>query len=224
MLDQQIKSRLQKLNSKKREKQADRDRFRKLTNDELQGRRDKLRKFDNDVSSLRQIQTEIDAYEESNKEEDFARINEKISSLAQRLEAKNTELLSIKPKLRAINEKINDQESQKKLIENNIKLIDMQEDIAKLEEDVAQLTADASKVKGHDTYEKALSDLQKELDKLNQSRSHHEGRRAGFVEQIRSLKVSDKQKLRATFSFLHSNMTVVSCITAQAQNGRIQGY
>lgn len=196
-----MKSQLQTLNSKKREKQSDRDRFRKLTNDELQGRRDKLRKFDNDVSSLRQIQTEIDAYEESNKEEDLQRINEKIASLAQRLEAKNKELVSIKPKLNAINETINDQESQKKLIENNIKLIGMQEDIAQLKEDVAQLTADASKVKGHDTYEKALTDLQEELDELKQQRSHHEGRRTGFCEQIKSLKVSAKQKLHVMPSF-----------------------
>jgi len=176
------------LKQKKRAKEADRDRFRNSMNEEVQRLSDNLRKFESDVSSLRHLQVKIDAYINSSKEEDLERINEKIATLAERLATKSKELERMKPEAQKINKQISDQESQKKLIDDNLKLIKYKETIAKLEEHVAQLNADVTKVEGHDTYVQALEDLQKELGELNQKRSHHEGRRHGFVEQIHALK------------------------------------
>lgn len=158
-------------------------------NDELQSQSDNLRKFESEVNSLRQIQAEIDAYIESSKEEEFDRINAKLSTLSRKLEAKKTEREQIMPKLRSINKEIGDQETHKKLIEDNLKLIGYKDAIAKLEDEINQMLADVEKVDGFDTFEQALEDCQKKLGELNQKRSHHEGRRGAFAEQIRTLKV-----------------------------------
>jgi chromosome segregation ATPase len=181
--------------------------------DELEAQGDKLRKFESEVSALRQLQREIDAYLGSSKEDDLARINEKIASLQRRLQSKNDELAKIKPELSNIAKAIGDQEAHKKLIEDNLKLIGYKEDIAKLEEDIAQMDADVKKVKGYDTFAKALEDCQKQLGELSQRRSHHEGRRGAFLEQIRTLKVSGRRakpcRVNAHSSF---SLNPLSCV------------
>ena len=186
-MTRQIKSKLLKLKQTMRTKEGDRKRFRKSSEDELETMTSKLRKFESDVSSLRQIQSEIDTYLDSNKEENLNRINDKISSLSHRSDAKNKEIDKIKPELQKLSKRIEDQASQEKLIKENLKMIDMKDRISKLEAAVSEAKAEVRKVEGFDKYERALRDCQKKLQEFSNKQAHAEGRRGGMRDQIFSL-------------------------------------
>ena len=144
--------------------------------------------------------TEVESYANSNKEQELDRINEKLSSLEQRMNLKKEELAVIAPELKAITKKIDDQELQKKVIKGNLELTQTRGNIEELEKAIGQMEKDMRAVEGYDTYAQNLESGQAKLSKLHEMRAHHEGRRGGLIEQIRSLKVSTARDAIQTFS------------------------
>lgn len=207
----QLKDRERDLKAKERSKKGERDRFRNSMNDELQNQGDTLRKFEAEVSSMKQIQMDIDKYISSNKEEDFERITAKINSLRSKLEAKRVELGKIEPALDEITKELGDQETHKKLIEDNLKLLTFKDTITKLKEEVEQVRAEMEKVEGYDTYADAISKNEKRKEALQNQKSHEEGRKGAFVEQIRLLRVSNFTEEWVECTALLLLLTNVSC-------------
>lgn len=219
----QIKSKLTKLKQTMRTKEGDRKRFRKSSEDELETMTSKLRKFESDVSSLRQIQSEIDAYLDSNKEENLNRINDKISSLSHRSDSKNKEIDKIKPELQKLSKRIEDQASQEKLIKENLKMIEMKDRISKLEAAVFDAKTEVEKVEGFDKYERALRNCQKELQEHSNKQARTEGRRGGLVDQVRSLKKKLKGEDYKNIDERH-RVTVIKYETTQIAVSDLDKY
>jgi chromosome segregation ATPase len=178
------------LKQKIRAKEGDRNRFRQSSKDEERRLSEHLHKFQSDINALRQMTTEVDSYANSDKEQELARINEMLSTLEQRMNQKRAELAVISPELKEIAKKIDDQELQKKLIKENLALIEIRGRIEDLQQDIGRMDEEMKAVEGFDTYVQNLETGQVRLSKLHESRAHHEGRRGGIIDQIRSLKVS----------------------------------
>lgn len=133
---------------------------------------------------------EIDSDVSSNNEEELGRIQQKLLTLDESMKQKKAESAMILPELNAINKKVEDQVSHKKMIEGNLKVIEIRGKIEVLRKDIAQMEKDRNAVEGYDTYVQNAENVQARLSKLHERRAYHEGRRGGIIDQMRSLKVS----------------------------------
>lgn len=146
-------------------------------------------KFDYDVSALREMTKQIDAYVESAKSGDLDEIEKKISSLEQRKKSKEANLAEIEPELDQVKRAIADQERHRKLIQENLELLGAEDRIKELKRSISSLEEDMAQVEGSDTCVANLQSCQERLATLVEKKANLNGRRSGYVDQVRTLQV-----------------------------------
>ena len=103
---------------------------------------------------------------------------------------KRTQIQELEPELESLTRSISDQERHRKIIRENVSLIEARHRIEKLRKEIDFVQKKKQKIHGHDTAAQELNEATAQISALLETKARKEGSRGGFVEEIRSLKVS----------------------------------
>ena len=150
-----------------------------------------LNRFNNDISALLTLNSDIN--QSAHRFVDNSSLNalfERIDNVRDNMTAKRSQLQELEPELENLTRSIGDQERHRQSIKENISLIEARLRIEELKKDIDLLQKEKQKVHGHETAAQELDEATAQLRELHDKKARKEGRRSGFVEEIRSLKVS----------------------------------
>jgi chromosome segregation ATPase len=193
-LESQIKDQLRPFKQKIEKKSKEKGNLREQTTAEDTRKSEVLSDFNSQVRELRDISEKIDKYEKSDKPDALERLNEKTAALKSRLQEKNAELAKLKPELDKVTRIIEDQERQKKIILSNIDLISAGTRVQEIKKQIEALKGELSQIAGQETCNEEYAKAHRKKSELEANKQRHHGRRTGFVETIRGLKVSLKSR------------------------------
>lgn len=185
----QIKDKLLALSPKIRAKETDRKRQREHAKSEEERHSALLSKFRSDVGAFESLTKQIESFAKNKDKEGVAAIEEQIVKLRetiQETEARTKKLAQLLDKLKQEGQ---DQQRRKKLIEENISLFQGQQRIAEIEKDLKEHQEELEAVEGHDTCQELYDEATAKKRHLEARKARLEGRRGGFIDQIRGLKV-----------------------------------
>jgi chromosome segregation ATPase len=188
--EKELHDSLLKLKPSIKKKEGEKQKHRELAKEEEENLNRMLNKFNNEVSSLKALNSEIDLsakrfVDNRNIEE----LDENINKLRVRVAEKRSQIEMLEPELENLTRRIGDQERHRKLIQENISLIEASHRIDDLSKDIERLKKEKEKILGHATAALELDEATAIIVDLRDKRARKEGRRSGFAEQIRSLKV-----------------------------------
>jgi DNA repair exonuclease SbcCD ATPase subunit len=173
-----------------KKKDGEKQKHRELAKEEEENLNRMLNKFNNEVSSLTALNSEIDLNAKrfiDNR--DIEELDEHINKLRLRVAEKRSQIEMLEPELENLARRIGDQERHRKLIQESISLIEARHSIDSHRRDIERLHKEKEKILGQAEapleWEKATA----LIADLRDTRARKEGRRSGFAEQIRSLKV-----------------------------------
>ena len=119
----QLSEQIAPLNQRIEAKESQKNRARKLAEEEEKRITSTLSEFNNDVSSLQNIVDAIDEYVKSNSGDEVQRLESKKEDLVKMHASKNKEIETMMPDLNRLTKIVDDQEQQRKNLEDNIKVI-----------------------------------------------------------------------------------------------------
>lgn len=185
----QLQEQIPPLSQKIRVKESEKQKMRALASEEEQSLIDNTNKFNGDFKHLRDLTAKINSYLQSNKPQQLDRITAKVDKLSDEMNAKKQSLQDLQPELQRISKAVDDQQTHKKLLQQNIEVIEGRKRIKELQQEIERLEEDRMNIKGHDTASAKYSAAQQIKEKNLAAYARIEGRWGEIVEQIRSLKV-----------------------------------
>lgn len=186
---EQLSEQIAPLNHRVDMKEKEKIRMRNLAEEEEKSITDTLNSFNGGVRSLREIVHSIDEYNIASNSGDAAdRFEKESEELAKKANEKANEYASLKPSLERLTKMVDDQELQKKNLEENIELFQSKQHTAVLNEDIRGLTEKISSVEGRATSDKDMQRLLKRQLELTAEKARYEGRRGEIIESIHGLK------------------------------------
>jgi DNA repair protein RAD50 len=188
MLSPQLSEQIAPLNQRIEMKEKEKVRMRNLAEEEEKSITDTLNSFLNAVGSLREIVNSIDEYNASNSADAADRYERESEELAVKAKEKADEYASLKPSLDRLTKLVDDQERQKKNLEENIELTQSLQLTAALNRDILALNDKISRVEGRETSEEDMHRLRKQRLELTTEKARCEGRRGEIVQSIQALK------------------------------------
>lgn len=214
--EQQLSDQITPLKQKVRTKEKEKERMRNEATAEETRLSDILNKFVGEMNEIRRLNAQINEYTASDKPGELDKLKEQLEALADRSKEKMQAFKDLQPELDRITKNIEDQSRQKKIIEANIELIDASKRVGDLEKTIAALKEDIVQVEGQDTCEEEQRAAQRRKDELLSNKARHEGRRLGYVDQIRTLKRKLKSPEYAGIDERHRETQIKFTTTEEA--------
>lgn len=169
-------------------KENQKARAQKLMEEEEERITETLSSFFASVQELKKIVSSIDEYENSNKGNGVSQLEEENHRLAEQAMEKRREHDNMKPELDRLTKMVDDQERERKNLEENINLMNSMDKIKVLEKEIAILHKELSRVEGSETIYDDIHQLTDRKNQLFADQARLEGRRGEIIENIRSLK------------------------------------
>ena len=163
--------------------------MRKLGQEEKDQKLKQQNSFLADVSKLKEITGQIDAYTESNNAQDLEQISNEANSIMEQMEKRQVEVDTMKPELDKLSKAVEDQEQHKKNLKDNMEIIQSSKHMDTLEKEIERLEASKSDIVGHETCQEEYDKLVEERRVLDSKKARLEGRRGEVIESIRGFKV-----------------------------------
>lgn len=157
--------------------------------DEEQDLQTKLNSFKNEVSDLRRISKEIEAYEMSDGPRELERFSDTLKKIEKRIEDRKRDLLNIEPSLEQVRKAVDDQERHKKHLKENIEILQAGDRIEELEKQIEKLQAKRKSIDNSEEVESEFQSVAAEIERLKEQKAQREGQFSTHGEQIRALKV-----------------------------------
>ena len=184
----QLSEQIAPLNQRIEAKESQKNRARKLAEEEEKRITSTLAAFNIDVTGLRNIVDLIDEYEKSNSQEEVERLEAKRETLTKKAKAKDKEIESMRPDLIRLAKIVDDQELQRKNLGENIKLTQSLRKIKRFKEEVAKIREEKSQAEDHESLQEDTERLQQRNNELIASKARLEGRRGEIIDTVRGLK------------------------------------
>lgn len=166
---------------------------RKLAEEEEARFSDTLSSFNNDRSSLNQVIASIEEYLNSNSQEEVEAIEDETKKLNEKSKAKKAELVKITPEHQRLTAIVDDQEQQKKNLEENITLARSRKKKEQFRMEIINIESELSQHENYSTLDADLKRLGDQFQGLIKNKARLEGRRAEMIDNQRAL----KRKLKA---------------------------
>lgn len=184
----QLSDQIAPLNQRIEAKEGQKSRARRLAEEEEMRISSTSTAFNNDVTALQNIVDSIEEYEKSNSQDDVQRLEAKREILAKKDKRKNEEIERMEPDLNRLAKIVDDQELQRKNLEDNIKIIQSQQKVNELEKELAAIEEEKECVDGRESLGEDQERLRKRNDELIARKARLEGKRGVIVDTIRGLK------------------------------------
>ena len=178
------------LRPKLRAKELEKSKQRQHSKDEEERLSDLVNNFVGDVSSLKNIEAEIERSAESQQESNLAVLGEKLSKLERKKDEREESIAALEPELQKAIRSINDQETQRKLIQGGIEVMNLRQRLQDLKKEMSGVREDLEQIEGHAVATKEFNAATERKEQMLDQKARLEGRRGGFVDQIHTLKVS----------------------------------
>ena len=189
--DKDMRDGILKLKPSIKKKEIEKLRHRELAKEEEERLSSTLNKFNNDISALLTLNLDINQSARRLVDNNsFDVLHEKIDKVRDIVSEKRTQIQELEPELESLTRSISDQERHRKIIRENISLIEARHRIEKLRKEIDFVQKKKQKIHGHDTAAQELNEATAQISALLETKARKEGSRGGFVEEIRSLKVS----------------------------------
>lgn len=172
-----------------RTKETDKQKHREFSKSEEEKLSSTLAKYSTDVSSFEGLTAQIERNIRSRETTSLDSLNGKIAKLREKLDERRSRLKDIEPELERVSRSINDQERHKKLLQENIGLFQARQRISDLQKEISRYQEDLEQVEGYASCDEDFSKATARKRSLEETKARHEGRRGGFIDQIRTLKV-----------------------------------
>ena len=117
-------------------------------------------------------------------------MSEKLSKLDQKKDEREDKIAALDIELQRAIRSINDQDTQRKLIQGSIEVMHLRSRLQDLKKEMSGLREDLEQIEGHAVATKEFNSSTERKEQLLDQKARLEGRRGGFVDQIRTLKVS----------------------------------
>ena len=187
------------LRPKLRAKELEKSKQRQHSKDEEERLSDLVNNFVGEISSLSNIEAEIERSAETQQESNLAVLGEKLSKLDRKKEEREESIAALEPELQKAIRSINDQETQRKLIQGSIEVMNLRQRLQDLKKEMSGVREDLEQIEGHAVATKEFNTATESKEQMLDQKARLEGRRGGFVDQIHTLKVSTLALLRFYF-------------------------
>jgi DNA repair protein RAD50 len=144
--------------------------------------------FTASVQDLNRIISVVDEYLKSSKADEVATLEEENNRLAAKEKEKRKEYESIQPELDCVTKMVDDQDRERRNLEENIQLIQANENIEGLRKDIAELEKELSRIEGRETLDNDERQLALRKNHLIADMARQDGRKGEIIETIRGLK------------------------------------
>lgn len=196
----QLGDQLAELRPKQRTKESEKQKQREHASEEEERLSGNISSFTGEVTSLKNLQHEIEKCKEALDESNMDTIDDKLKKLEEKKKEKEGSINELQPEIERVIRKINDQESQKKVIQGNIDLYHARQNLQELEKEVKGLQEELKQIEGYDKAIKEWEVAHSKKIELDEEKLRLEGRREGFREQMMLIKVRIQLKV---FCFHH---------------------
>ena len=130
----------------------------------------------------------INEYEKSKSGDEVQRLESEKETLAKKHADKNKEIEKMMPDLNRLAKIVDDQEQQRKNLEDNIKVIHSKRKMKELEKELADIEEESTNIDARKGLEEDQERLRKRNDELIARKARLEGKRGVIVETVRGLK------------------------------------
>jgi chromosome segregation ATPase len=186
---------LAELRPKQRTKESEKQRQREHASEEEERLSGNISSFTGEVTALKNLQNEIEKSKEALDESNMDTIDDKLKKLEEKKKEKEGSINELQPEIERVIRKINDQESQKKVIQGNIDLYHARQNLQELEKEVKGLQEELKQIEGYDKAIKEWEVAHSKKIELDEEKLRLEGRREGFREQMMLIKVRIQLKI-----------------------------
>jgi hypothetical protein len=132
--------------------------------------------FTSDVQRLRDVAAYVNEYASTGKAGDLSRLQEQLSSKAQMMKERKSDLLTMQPELESIKNLVKDQERSKNQYKHNMEMIETKSVIRKLKRECGAMEDALEAIPGYDTACEEFADSTAQKQKLLEKKAQIEGR------------------------------------------------
>lgn len=169
--------------------------MRALNNEEEDRISSSLNSFISSVKEMRMIDLQIEKYQSSTTDVEIERVARKITELVKEAERLKEQLSRMLPMLERLVKSVEDQERQRKNLEDNIEIVNAKNSVDKLMDEISHLELKSVSVKGHETVYEDIACLRDRRESIMKATARLEGRRGEILESIRSIKVCNTRNV-----------------------------
>lgn len=177
------------LEQKEKAREQEKQRLRKMNEEEYERNSETLSNFVQHTGELRGHIVKIEQYEASTNDDELANIEKKADTLAMKRKEKAEAVESIKPSLQQLEKSIEDQDEYKRNLQDNLDIIATRQRITKLEREIESMKLESNSIEGHETVYDDVETLRHRQMTTGKAIARLEGRRGEILESIRSVKV-----------------------------------
>lgn len=191
----QIADQMASLRPKIRVKEKEKHKQREHAKEEEELLSSNVSNFTGQLSSLKSLDQEISKSNSKNSDHkaSLEEIEKRLGIIEDNKKEEEARLKDeLQPELDRIQRSIADQESHRKMISGNLELLKYHDKLKKLEKDMYDVEHELEAIQGHDVAMEEYAKASETKTKLLDGKARLEGRRGGFAEQIRGLKVNIK--------------------------------
>lgn len=185
--EKKLQEQLAPIRSKVRTKESEKQRLRAHATSEEEKDSEILNNFLSDMKHLTDLTKMIDAYSNSDKEDELNCISSEISTIINTINERESQQESIEGELEKVVKAFDDQERHKRMLKQNIDLLALEARIESMTEKLEELETEEANIEGHENCREILESAAKKKQRSDSSKARLEGRRGEMVEQIRSL-------------------------------------
>ena len=187
--DAKLQDELAPLEQKEKSKEQEKQRLRKMNEEEYERHSETLSNFLQLAGELKDLVMKIEQYEDSTNEEELASIGNRTETLAKKREDKLKAISRMNPELQQLEKAIEDQDAYKRNLRDNLDIISTTQRIKQLEKDLDSLKVESNNIEGHETVYDDFESLRNRQTTTGKAIARLEGRRGEILESIRSAKV-----------------------------------
>lgn len=187
--DAKLQDELAPLEQKEKSKEQEKQRLRKMNEEEYERHSETLSNFLQLAGELKDLILKIEQYEDSPNEEELAGIGNRTEILAKKREEKLKAIARMNPEIQQIEKAIEDQDAYKRNLRDNLDIISTTQRIKQLEKDLDSLKVENNNIEGHETVYDDFETLRHRQTTTGKAIARLEGRRGEILESIRSAKV-----------------------------------
>lgn len=186
--EKKLQEQLAPLAQKQKSIEMEKSRMRALNNEEDERISSILNSFLLAMKEIRVIDSNIKKYLSSTSDDELASARLQSVECNKKIDDKRKQINSLKPELDNLLKAIEDQESHKKNLKDNIDVINANNAINGLNKHILQLEEKAKSICGHDTLFQDIASLRSKRESIIKSTARLEGRRGEILESIRTIK------------------------------------
>jgi len=171
---------------KLKQKETEKNRYRKVAKDEENRRASLLNNFNNDAEKVNVVSTEIDQWMSSNNPRRLEKLDSEVETIAEEITEFDTELNSKEPEKEMLKSRVADKEAAKRDVEGNIAVLEMTDRVELLEDEIHILEEKKGKLGGDDARAK-FNEAQRRINSYENERNRRTGSKDALMVQQREL-------------------------------------